>query len=63
MGIAEQLTKDGKYGWVLNYGEPAGIGGVATYWIVFLQQAGGHLWDAERPARLRHARRASTRCS
>ena len=22
LGIAEQLTKDGKYGWVLNYGEP-----------------------------------------
>jgi multiple sugar transport system substrate-binding protein len=46
LGMAEQLTKDGKYGWVLNYGEPAGIGGVATYWFVFLQQAGGHLWDA-----------------
>lgn len=45
LGIAEQLTKDGKYGWVLNYGETAGIGGVATYWFVFLQQAGGHLWD------------------
>ena len=54
LGIAEQLTKDGKYGWVLNYGEPAGIGGVATYWFVFLQQAGGHLWDARRPARLQH---------
>ena len=59
LGIAEQLTKDGKYGWVLNYGEPAGIGGVATYWFVFLQQAGGHLWDAERPARLRQPGRAS----
>ena len=45
LGIAEQLTKDGRYGWVLNYGEPAGIGGVATYWFVFLQQAGGRLWD------------------
>ena len=44
LGIAEQLTKDGKYGWVLNYGETAGIGGVATYWFVFLQQAGGHLY-------------------
>jgi multiple sugar transport system substrate-binding protein len=46
LGIAEQLTKDGKYGWVLNYGELAGIGGVATYWFTFLQQAGGRLWDA-----------------
>jgi len=45
LGIAEQLTKDGKYGWVLNYGETAGIGGVATYWFTFLQQAGGHLYD------------------
>jgi ABC-type glycerol-3-phosphate transport system substrate-binding protein len=45
LGIAEQLTKDGKYGWVLNYGETAGIGGVATYWFAFLQQAGGRLWD------------------
>jgi len=45
LGMAEQFTKDGKYGWVLNYGETAGIGGVATYWFVFLQQAGGHLYD------------------
>ena len=45
VGIAEQLTKDGKYGWVLNYGAPEGIGGVASYWMVFLQQAGGHLYD------------------
>jgi multiple sugar transport system substrate-binding protein len=51
VGMAEQLTKDGKYGWVLNYGEPAGIGGVATYWFVFLQQAGGRLYDeAGQPA-------------
>lgn len=45
VGMAQQMTKDGKYGWVLNYGETAGIGGVATYWFVFLQQAGGRLWD------------------
>jgi multiple sugar transport system substrate-binding protein len=44
-GIAEQMTKDGRYGWVLNYGETAGIGSLATYWMVFLQQAGGRLWD------------------
>ncbi len=29
---------------MLNYGEPAGIGGVASYWMVFLQQAGGKLY-------------------
>ena len=45
VGMAQQMTKDGKYGWVLNYGETAGIGGVATYWFAFLQQAGGRLWD------------------
>jgi multiple sugar transport system substrate-binding protein len=45
LGMAEQLTKDGKYGWVLNYGAPEGIGGVASYWMVFLQQAGGRLYD------------------
>jgi multiple sugar transport system substrate-binding protein len=44
-GIAQQLTKDGKYGWVLNYGAPEGIGGVASYWMVFLQQAGGKMYD------------------
>jgi multiple sugar transport system substrate-binding protein len=46
-GIAEQLTKDGKYGWVLNYGAPEGIGGVASYWMVFLQQAGGMMYGAD----------------
>ncbi|CAN5689285.1 sugar ABC transporter substrate-binding protein [soil metagenome] len=45
VGMAQQMTKDGKFGWVLNYGETAGIGGVATYWFAFLQQAGGRLWD------------------
>lgn len=46
-GIAEQLTRDGKYGWVLNYGAPEGIGGVASYWMVFLQQAGGRMYGAD----------------
>ncbi|MFV2062339.1 MAG: extracellular solute-binding protein [Chloroflexota bacterium] len=45
VNMAEQLTKDGKFGWVLNYGAPEGIGGVASYWMVFLQQAGGHMYD------------------
>ena len=45
-GVAKELTKDGRYGWVLNYGAPEGIGGVASYWMVFLQQAGGKVYDA-----------------
>ena len=44
---AEASTRDGKYGWVMNYGEPAGIGGTASYWMCFLQQAGGKLYDAD----------------
>ncbi len=43
-GYAEELTRDGRYGWVLNYGAPEGIGGVASYWMVFLQQAGGTMY-------------------
>ena len=42
---AKALTGDGNYGWVLNYGEPAGIGGTASYWMCFLQQAGGKLYN------------------
>ncbi|MCJ7662503.1 MAG: sugar ABC transporter substrate-binding protein [Anaerolineales bacterium] len=45
MGFAKEMTHDGKYGWVLNYGYPEGIGGVTSYWMVFLQQAGGTMWD------------------
>jgi len=45
-GVAQELTRDGRYGWVLNYGAPEGIGGVASYWMCFLQQAGGTLYDA-----------------
>jgi multiple sugar transport system substrate-binding protein len=44
-GVAKQLTGGGKYGWVLNYGAPEGIGGVASYWMCFLQQAGGKMYD------------------
>jgi multiple sugar transport system substrate-binding protein len=43
-GIAKQLTGGNQYGWVLNYGAPEGIGGVASYWMCFLQQAGGKLY-------------------
>jgi multiple sugar transport system substrate-binding protein len=41
---AKELTRDGRHGWVLNYGAPEGIGGVASYWMCFLQQAGGKLY-------------------
>jgi multiple sugar transport system substrate-binding protein len=40
-------TGNGQYGWVLNYGEPAGIGGTASYWMCFLQQAGGKLYNED----------------
>jgi multiple sugar transport system substrate-binding protein len=42
---AKELTGNGRFGWVLNYGAPEGIGGVASYWMVFLQQAGGKVYD------------------
>lgn len=44
-GYAKELTGGDRYGWVLNYGAPEGIGGVASYWMCFLQQAGGKLYD------------------
>lgn len=44
---AKELTKDGRFGFVLNYGDPAGIGGTASYWMVFLQQAGGKMYGED----------------
>ena len=44
---AKELTRDGRHGWVLNYGAPEGIGGVASYWMCFLQQAGGKLYGED----------------
>ena len=41
---AKELTRDGRYGFVLNYGDPAGVGGTASYWMVYLQQAGGKMY-------------------
>lgn len=36
---------NGKHsGFVLNYGDPVGIGGTASYWMAFLQQAGGTMY-------------------
>jgi multiple sugar transport system substrate-binding protein len=43
-GMAKELTGGNQYGWVLNYGAPEGIGGVASYWMCFLQQAGGKIY-------------------
>lgn len=43
----KELTRDGRYGWVLDYGDSAGIGGTASYWMCFLQQAGGTMYDAK----------------
>jgi len=40
----KELTRDGRYGWVLDYGDSAGIGGTASYWMCFLQQAGGKMY-------------------
>ena len=42
--FAKELTHDDRYGFVANYGDPAGIGGTASYWMVFLQQAGGKVY-------------------
>lgn len=42
---AKELTRDGNYGWVNNYGAPEGIGGTANLWMSYLQQAGGTMWD------------------
>jgi multiple sugar transport system substrate-binding protein len=43
----KELTKPGQYGWVLNYGAPEGIGGTASYWMVYLQQAGGKMYGPD----------------
>ena len=45
--VAKELTRDGNYGWVSNYGDPAGIGGTASQWMCFLQQAGGKLYNED----------------
>jgi len=45
--FAKELTHDGQYGFVLNYGDPAGIGGTASYWMTYLQQAGGKMYGED----------------
>ena len=47
MACAKEMTRDGRYGFVLNYGDPAGIGGTASYWMTFLQQAGGKVYGED----------------
>ena len=44
---AAELTRDGRFGWVQNYGEAAGLGGVTSYWMAFLQQAGGTMYGED----------------
>jgi multiple sugar transport system substrate-binding protein len=46
LGYTKELTRDGRYGWVNNYGTPEGIGGTANIFMAYLQQAGGTMWDA-----------------
>jgi multiple sugar transport system substrate-binding protein len=46
LGYTKELTGDGKWGWVNNYGTPEGIGGTANIFMAYLQQAGGTMWDA-----------------
>lgn len=43
----KELTRDGRYGWVLDYGDSAGIGGTTSYWMCFLQQAGGTMYNKD----------------
>jgi multiple sugar transport system substrate-binding protein len=45
--FAKELTRSGRHGFVLNYADPAGIGGTASYWMVFLQQAGGKMYGED----------------
>jgi multiple sugar transport system substrate-binding protein len=44
---AKELTRDGRHGFVMNYGDPSGIGGTASYWMAFLQQAGGKMYGED----------------
>jgi multiple sugar transport system substrate-binding protein len=45
--VAQELTGNGQYGWLSNYGAPGGVGGTASYWMTYLQQAGGHMYDGD----------------
>jgi multiple sugar transport system substrate-binding protein len=43
----KELTRDDRFGWVANYGSAAGIGGTASWWMCFLQQAGGTMYGED----------------
>ncbi|MDQ0562287.1 multiple sugar transport system substrate-binding protein [Rhizobium mesoamericanum] len=45
--FTKELTRDGRFGYVSNYAEAAGIGGAASYWMAFLQQAGGTMYGED----------------
>ncbi|WP_026169100.1 ABC transporter substrate-binding protein [Sinorhizobium meliloti] len=45
--FTKELTRDGRFGYVANYGEAAGIGAAASYWMAFLQQAGGTMYGED----------------
>lgn len=45
--MAKVLTTKERSGWIANYGTPGGIGGAASYFMVFLQQAGGTMYDED----------------
>ncbi|MHC2487850.1 ABC transporter substrate-binding protein [Sinorhizobium meliloti] len=45
--FTKELTRDGRFGYVANYAEAAGIGGAASYWMAFLQQAGGTMYGED----------------
>jgi multiple sugar transport system substrate-binding protein len=47
LSAAKECTRDGNFGWVTNYGDPAGIGGTASQWMCFLQQAGGKVYNED----------------
>jgi multiple sugar transport system substrate-binding protein len=47
VGYTRELTRDGRYGWVNNYGAPEGIGGTANIWMAYLQQAGGTMYKED----------------
>lgn len=44
---AKELTRGDQFGWVSNYGTPNGISGTASYWMAFLQQAGGMMYGVD----------------
>jgi ABC-type glycerol-3-phosphate transport system substrate-binding protein len=45
---AAALTRgEDRFGWTINYGAPGGIGSASTYWMAFLQQAGGTMYGED----------------